>query len=144
MTKTEIFVQDPYRAQTEAPPHPVQVMTPIHPTIKAHFFTTEIYRGTLFAIANVHRDDGTPPPTDALNGTFIVTGLFEQIKPDDKEICLFSWVELSFTTPGTFSLLIDVFEATSTEATLLGQVLTRKFTVMKEAVTGEPIGPTVK
>ncbi|KAG6154278.1 hypothetical protein E4U11_006563 [Claviceps purpurea] len=139
MTKTEVFVQDPYRAQTGAPPCRVQVMTSIHPPIKAQFFPTEIYRGSVFAIANVHRDDGAPPPTDALNGTFIVTGLFEQMESEDKEICLFSWDELSFTTPGTFSLLIEVYEADSTGATLLGQVPTRKFTVMKEAVTGEHI-----
>ncbi|KAG6042939.1 hypothetical protein E4U39_005224 [Claviceps sp. Clav50 group G5] len=139
MTKTEVFVQDPYRAQTGAAPHRVQVMTPIHPPIKAELFPTKIYQGTLFAIANVHQDDGTPPPTDALNGTFIVTGLFEKRKSEDKEICLFSWEELSFTTPGTVSLRIDVYEADSTEATLLCQVPTRKFTVMKEAVTGEPV-----
>ncbi|KAG5961045.1 hypothetical protein E4U58_004423 [Claviceps cyperi] len=140
MTKTEILVQDPYRAQLGAPPYRVQVMTPIHPPIKAQLFPTEIYRGSLFAIANVHQDDGTPPPTDALDGTFIVTGLYEQTKSEGGwEIYLFSWEELSFTTPGTFSLLIDVYEATSTEATLLGQVPTRKFTVMEEAVTEEPI-----
>ncbi|KAG6251083.1 hypothetical protein E4U23_000929 [Claviceps purpurea] len=59
MTKTEVFVQDPYRAQTGAPPYRVQVMTSIHPPIKAQFFPTEIYRGSVFAIANVHQDDGT-------------------------------------------------------------------------------------
>ncbi|KAG5942599.1 hypothetical protein E4U59_001013 [Claviceps monticola] len=138
MTKTEVFVQDPYRAQVGAPPYRVQVMTSIHPPIKAQLFSTKIYRGSVFAIANVHQDDGTPPPTDALNGIFIVTGLFEQMESEDKEICLFSWDELSFTTPGTFSLLIEVYEADGTGATLLGQVPTRKFTVMKEAVTGKP------